>query len=66
MASKIRQTTATKEYCDECGKSQPIEVSISILTESPARENAEFSREPYRVVECQVCGETTKTRMNGV
>jgi len=66
MASKTRQPTTTKEHCDECGKAQPIEVSISILTESPTGENAAFSREPYRIVECRVCGDVTKTRMNDV
>lgn len=66
MASKTRQPTTTTEYCDECGETQPIEVSISILTENPTGENAAFSREPYRIVECRACGAITKTRMNDV
>jgi len=65
MAPKTTQTTPN-EYCDTCGGEQPRDVSISILTESPTGENAEFSREPYRIVECLTCGETTKTRMNDV
>jgi rRNA maturation protein Nop10 len=52
------------EACSTCGRDTPHDVSVHILTESTAEENAEFSREPYRVSTCQVCGATTKTRMN--
>jgi hypothetical protein len=52
------------EECDECGQSTPHDVTVEILTESRKRQNAEFSREPYRVSECQVCETTTKVRMN--
>ncbi|WP_436934116.1 DUF7835 family putative zinc beta-ribbon protein [Halovenus marina] len=52
------------EECDECGQQTPHDVSVEILTESRKRENAEFSREPYRVSECLVCNTTTKLRMN--
>jgi len=52
------------EACTECGRDTPHAVSVQIQTESDAAENAEFSREPYRVSECLVCGATTSTRMN--
>jgi len=52
------------EACADCGRDTPHAVSVQIQTESSKRENAEFSREPYRVSECQVCGATTSTRMN--
>ncbi len=52
------------EPCAECGRETPHAVSVEILTESEKPENAAFSREPYRVSECQVCGATTKIRMN--
>ncbi|MBX0323772.1 hypothetical protein EGH21_12105 [Halomicroarcula sp. F13] len=52
------------EACSNCGRETPHEVTLQIQTESTKRENAEFSREPYRVSECLVCGETTNTRMN--
>ena len=52
------------EDCDRCERSTPHEVAVEILTESRKTENAEFSREPYRVSECRVCGATTKRRMN--
>ena len=50
--------------CEHGGRATPHAGSVEILTESRKRENAEFSREPYRVSECRVCGETTSTRMN--
>jgi len=52
------------ESCPTCGHDTPHEVSVEILTESTKRENAEFSREPYRVSECRICGTTTRLRMN--
>jgi len=52
------------EACTDCGRETSHAVSVRIQTESDKHENAEFSREPYRVSECRVCGETTKTRMN--
>ncbi|WP_435070247.1 hypothetical protein [Haloplanus sp. C73] len=55
--------TAT-DHCSACGTEQRLDVSIAILTESPDEANAAFSREPYRIVECRSCGETSKTRMN--
>ena len=57
---------ALYEDCTECGERQPHEVSIEIRTGSSREENTEFSREPYRVAECEVCGTTTGTRMNNV
>lgn len=54
------------ESCSICERPTPHVVSLEILTESSQPENAEFSREPYRVSECQVCGTTTSTRMNNV
>ncbi|SEA10603.1 hypothetical protein SAMN04488065_1866 [Haloplanus vescus] len=55
---------STAEHCSACGAEQSLDISVEILTENPAGENAAFSREPYRIVECRVCGTTTKTRMN--
>jgi rRNA maturation protein Nop10 len=52
------------EACADCGRKTPHSVSVQIQTESDKRENAQFSREPYRVSECRVCGATTRTRMN--
>ena len=52
------------EACADCGRETPHSVSVQIHTESDKTENAEFSREPYRVSECRICGATTQTRMN--
>lgn len=64
MASKNQRSDGIEEQCDTCGQATPHEVTIDILTESSSEENAEFSREPYRISECERCGDTTKTRMN--
>jgi hypothetical protein len=52
------------EECETCSRETPHEVSIKLRTESRKEENAEFSREPYRVTTCRVCGAETSTRMN--
>jgi hypothetical protein len=52
------------EHCSTCDRETPHAVRVQIQTESDKHENAAFSREPYRVSECQICGATTSTRMN--
>lgn len=64
MASKQLNSDGVHEACEQCGQERPHEVSIELRTESSKEENAEFSREPYRVAECTACGTTTQTRMN--
>jgi len=64
MATKGSTLADMTEDCSTCGRATPHSVSVEILTESGKRENAEFSREPYRVSECRLCGQTTTTRMN--
>ncbi|WP_435157636.1 hypothetical protein [Haladaptatus sp. DFWS20] len=51
------------EECSACRRRTQHQVSIEVRAESEGK-NAAFSREPYRVTECLVCGETTNTRMN--
>jgi len=63
MATKPGVADMT-ESCATCGRETPHSVAVHILTESRSEENAEFSREPYRVSSCRNCGATTKTRMN--
>ena len=53
-----------RESCDRCGHETPHEVRIEIRTESSESENAEYSREPYRVSTCIACGGVSITRMN--
>ncbi len=52
------------EYCEACAAETPHEVRVELRTESRKRENAEFSREPYRVAVCEACGDEATTRMN--
>ncbi|AFZ72348.1 DUF7835 family putative zinc beta-ribbon protein [Natronobacterium gregoryi] len=64
MATTDNSFNGITEYCDECGLETIHEVSVQIRTESVKQENAQFSREPYRVSECQRCGTRTSQRMN--
>lgn len=64
MATKGGDLADMTEDCTDCGRATPHSVAVKILTESGKRENAEFSREPYRVSECRICGQTSTTRMN--
>ena len=64
MASTEEAVAAVTENCPTCGQETAHEVTLTILTESTKRENASFSREPYRVSTCRSCGSTTRTRMN--
>jgi hypothetical protein len=64
MATRSDTVADVTEECEHCGRVTPHEVAVEILTESADPENAAFSREPYRVSECRVCGATETTRMN--
>jgi hypothetical protein len=64
MATRNQHSDGIEEECSACGQTTPHEVTIDILTESGEEENAEFSREPYRVAVCQTCDSETATRMN--
>ena len=52
------------EPCPGCGGETPHTVRIEIRTESRKRENAAFSRDPYRVATCEFCGDRSVLRMN--
>lgn len=64
MATTDGPVDGITEHCTECGTETRHEVSIQIRTESVKEQNAEFSREPYRVSECQRCGNRANQRMN--
>lgn len=64
MASKNTGFDEMTEQCENCGRQTPHEVAVELKTESSKKENAEFSREPYRVSECTVCGDAHSQRMN--
>lgn len=64
MSITNQSADALTESCDDCERDTPHTVSIELRTESKKRENREFSREPYRITECMVCGSETALRMN--
>jgi hypothetical protein len=64
MATTESTVADVSEECTACGHVTPHHVGVQVLTESTKQENAEFSREPYRVSECLICGDETTTRMN--
>jgi formate dehydrogenase assembly factor FdhD len=53
-----------RERCDSCDAETLHSVTVEIRTESSKTENAEFSREPYRVSTCIRCDTETVQRMN--
>lgn len=64
MATTEHSIDGMTERCDACDMATLHQVNVQIKTESDSRENAHYSREPYRVKECQQCGERTSQRMN--
>lgn len=64
MATKPSTPNTTVEYCSQCKRETPHVVRVEIRTESKKAENAEFSREPYRLTRCLECNTETILRMN--
>lgn len=64
MSGRTEATDTFDETCEDCGRETPHAVKIEIRTESRKRENAAYSREPYRVATCRYCGGTSIQRMN--
>lgn len=64
MAVRDQGSADMEEQCSECGHETPHSVSVQILTENVESDNAAFSREPYRVSECRLCGHEASIRMN--
>lgn len=49
------------EECADCERETTHEVAVELRTENP---DSTFSREPYRITECNVCGTTEEVRLN--
>ncbi|MEZ3114773.1 hypothetical protein RYH80_02415 [Halobaculum sp. MBLA0147] len=64
MATQPAGADSVRERCGECGHTTSHRVRVEIRTESQTAENAQFSREPYRVSTCSECGTESVTRMN--
>lgn len=65
MSIKDSNFGETVEECPTCGRQTRHRVAIEIRKESEGK-NSAFSREPYRVTRCQVCGVKSSLRMNNV
>lgn len=64
MSTRIDEDNTMTESCAECSRETPHDVSIQLRTESRKAENAAYSREPYRVSTCRICGVERSIRMN--
>lgn len=65
MSTRLDTTTgAMAESCETCGRETPHDVSIELVTESKTGRNVAYSREPYRISTCRVCGAERSVRMN--
>jgi hypothetical protein len=64
MATTDHSFDGLTEYCAQCDRETLHSVSIQIRTESTKQRNTAFSREPYRVSECQECNARESQRMN--
>lgn len=64
MATTDDSVDGMAEHCEGCGMDTLHQISVQIRTESTESENAHYSREPYRVKECQQCGDRSSQRMN--
>lgn len=64
MATQLSNPAGITESCQNCGTETLHEVEVTLVTESSKTENAQFSREPYRLSTCVECGAETKQRMN--
>lgn len=52
------------EYCELCETDTVHTVTVQLRTESTKNENAHYSREPYRMRKCRLCGHQESQRMN--
>jgi hypothetical protein len=64
MATQLSDPDGMTESCRNCGTETLHEVEVALVTESSKEENAQFSREPYRLSTCVECGAERKQRMN--
>ncbi|WP_101294402.1 DUF7835 family putative zinc beta-ribbon protein [Halegenticoccus soli] len=64
MATQPSDLDGVTEPCADCRSETLHKVRVELRTESSKTENAEFSREPYRVAVCMECGSETIQRMN--
>lgn len=64
MATRPSNIDGVTEHCRNCSSDTTHTVSVELRTESNKAQNAEFSREPYRISTCTICSRETVQRMN--
>ncbi|SEP25307.1 hypothetical protein SAMN04487948_12718 [Halogranum amylolyticum] len=64
MATKPSDLDGVTEACSECARETLHKVRVELRKESSKPNNAEYSREPYRVATCMECQTETTLRMN--
>jgi hypothetical protein len=64
MATTDDSIDGLTEHCERCERETLHQVSVQIMAENDTGQNAEYSREPLRVAECQRCGGREIQRMN--
>lgn len=65
MSTRLDTTDdAMAESCETCGRETLHNVSIELKVESKTGKNVAYSREPYRLSTCRVCGAERSIRMN--
>lgn len=63
MAKPNASGDSMRERCATCDEVRAHEISIDLLVGSEDGADQNYSRDPYRIAECQVCGSTTKVRL---
>lgn len=66
MSTTQSNLKETVEQCENCTTKTQHRVTVELITESDDAENAEYSREPYRVTKCTQCGSELQQRMNDI
>ncbi|MGB9986682.1 hypothetical protein [Salarchaeum japonicum] len=59
----VRDQSRRDEPCPICEATTQHVVTIEVRQERPDGENCAYSREPYRVTECTVCGDSRASRV---
>lgn len=65
MSSQEQALRPILERCEGCGMETPHDVSIEFVVESKRERTAKHARRPYRVTECERCGERRSERVLG-
>ncbi|SFR54582.1 DUF7835 family putative zinc beta-ribbon protein [Halogeometricum limi] len=62
--STTPNSTERTERCTDCGRDTVHRVRVELREEGKNPDTAAFSREPYRISICSLCGVENALRMN--